>query len=330
MPINKLLTRIIIVLFLIILFTPNIPAVGFDSSSYSITETDDFIVYLDNPLLYDRVSNSLLITRAKLKKLLNDSLRYKPEIFIVGSLAEFEQLVSGRFPDWGAAVAIPSQKMIVLKSPEKFNLNKNLEELLAHEYTHLLVSQKSGIFNPPRWLNEGLAMFVSMEWSWSYNLAMSKSAVFGQFIELKEIDKMNRFNESKAQVAYAESYLAVDFLNMNYSKNIFEKILNQINRGMVVEEAIFNETGMTLKEFKSEFKIYLNQRFNVLSLFMDTILLWLFLAIVVIVGFLLKFKKRRLYYKKWDEEEKLHSTDFEYGDSDNPEQTEDDDEPWRS
>jgi hypothetical protein len=63
---------------------------------------------------------------------------------------------------------------------------------------------------------------------------------------------------------------------------------------------------------------------------MDTIILWLFLAMVVIVAFFLRFKKRRSYYKKWDEEEKLHSTDFDYGDSTRPEQSDEDDEPWRS
>jgi len=41
---------------------------------------------------------------------------------------------------------------------------------------------------------------------------------------------------------------------------------------------------------------------------------------------ILPFEKE--YYKKWEEEEKLHSTDFDYGDPDNPEQT-DDEEPWQ-
>jgi hypothetical protein len=35
-----------------------------------------------------------------------------------------------------------------------------------------------------------------------------------------------------------------------------------------------------------------------------------------------------MYYKKWEEDEKYQSTDFDYGDPDNPEQIDDEDEPW--
>lgn len=328
MLIKLRLTNLLIITFLSVSFFI-IGSISAEIEKPKIKESEYFYYYLDNPGSFQSVNDVLKRTRQKLIELLNDSLRYKPEIYIVGSNAEFEQLVSGQFPDWGAAVAIPAMKKIVIKSPEKFNLNKRLEELLAHEYTHLIVAQKSGFSNPPRWLNEGLAMYVSTEWSWSYNLALSKAAVFGQFIPLGDIENMNRFNQGKAQVAYAQSYLAVEYLKNNYSKDFFEKLLNHVGNGIVIEEAIYNETGLTFQEFNSDFKFYLNQRFNVLSLFMDTIILWLFLAVVVIVGFIMKYKKRRSYYEKWDEQEKYHSTDFDYGDPDHPEQTEDDDESWR-
>ncbi|MCK4461083.1 MAG: LPXTG cell wall anchor domain-containing protein, partial [candidate division Zixibacteria bacterium] len=69
--------------------------------------------------------------------------------------------------------------------------------------------------------------------------------------------------------------------------------------------------------------------FNIATLFMDTMFFWLGLAMIVIIAAFLRYRKRRKYYKQWEEEEKLHSTDFDYGDPDNPEQI-DDDEPWRS
>ena len=63
---------------------------------------------------------------------------------------------------------------------------------------------------------------------------------------------------------------------------------------------------------------------------MDTIYFWLALALIVIIGGAMNFKKRRRYYEQFEEDEKLHSTDFDYGDSDNPEQIDDEDEAWRS
>ncbi|MBU2652748.1 MAG: hypothetical protein KKA81_17610, partial [Bacteroidetes bacterium] len=69
-------------------------------------------------------------------------------------------------------------------------------------------------------------------------------------------------------------------------------------------------------------------RYNLITILADTMWLWLFLAMIVVVGAFMRYRKRREYYKKWEREEKLQSTDFEYGDPDMPEEP-DDDEPWR-
>jgi cytochrome c-type biogenesis protein CcmH/NrfF len=66
-----------------------------------------------------------------------------------------------------------------------------------------------------------------------------------------------------------------------------------------------------------------------MSLFIDTLYLWIILAVVVVIGFILNFMKKRKYYRRWEEEDKLQSKDFDYGDPAKPEETEDDDDkPW--
>ncbi len=292
-------------------------------------EKEHFIYYFDE-LQYIELSDSILnSSRQKMINLLQDSLPYKPSVYVLSNLDEFNSLVSGRFPDWGAGVAIPERKMIVIKSPMRFNLNKSLEQLLAHEYAHLAVSHKSLFNHPPRWFNEGVAMYISEEWGWSNNIAMGKASVFGQFIGLQDIELVNRFNEGKAQVAYAESYLAVRYMLKHYGKNAVKIFLEQINSKKSIDEAMYIATGSTMNEFQNDFESSLHKQFNYASLFMDTIFFWIALAGIVVYAFFLQFKKRREYYKKWEEEEKLHSTDFDYGDSDNPEHIDDDDEAWR-
>ncbi len=96
----------------------------------------------------------------------------------------------------------------------------------------------------------------------------------------------------------------------------------------VLVDALMASTGSNYRDFDEEIRVYLRQRFNLIGLVADTMYFWLALAIIVVIGFILKMRKRRQYYKKWEEEEKLASTDFDYGDPDNPEDA-DDDEPWR-
>ena len=129
-------------------------------------EREYFTYYLDNPRFLETTDSALTYARLRLMDILEDTLTYKPSIYIVGDIKQFNKLIRGRFPDWGAAAAFAERKLIAIKSPDKFNLGKSLEELLVHEYAHLAVSHKTGLHSAPRWLHEGIAMFASMEWSW--------------------------------------------------------------------------------------------------------------------------------------------------------------------
>jgi LPXTG-motif cell wall-anchored protein len=86
--------------------------------------------------------------------------------------------------------------------------------------------------------------------------------------------------------------------------------------------------GSNYADFEQELHVYWRDRFNFLALLMDSMYFWLGLAIILIIGGILAIRRRRSYYRKWEEEEKYASTDFDYGDPDDPEQV-DDDEPWR-
>ncbi len=307
---------------------------GVAASTFSVAalpepvERTHFTFYFDNPRYIDMADSVLERTRRELIGLVQDSLDYKPDIYLVGTLDEFQTLIRGKFPDWGAAAAFPPRHRIVIKSPDKFNVGKPLSMLLAHEYSHLVLAHRTGLFTAPRWFDEGLAQMVSTEWSWSDNLSMSLAAIFHRFIPLAEIEKLNRFSESKAQVAYAESNIAVKYFFDTYGDESVNKFLDEIRSGGSFDEALTVSTGATYSEFETEFQTYWGDRFNLITILADTMWLWLILALIVVLGAFLRYRKRRDYYKKWDRDEKYQSTDFEYGDPDNPE-TPDDDEPWR-
>ena len=287
-----------------------------------------FTYYFDHPHYVTLADSTLQQTRARLQKLLGNDLNFSAEIFLAGDEAVFDSLIGGLFPDWGAAAAIPSRRRIEIKSPDNFPLSRPLQELLSHEYSHLALAHRTGLHEAPRWFEEGLAMVVSMEWSWANNLTMNLAVVTGQFVPLREIDQVNRFAESRAHLAYSESYLAVQYLFDVYRIEGVNIFLDEIARGASVDRALVTSTGSKYAAFESEFRVYLQGRFNLVGLLADTMYFWLFLAIITIIGFILWLRKRRAYHRKWAEEERLASTDFDYGDPDHPEDV-DDDEPWR-
>lgn len=286
--------------------------------------------YFDDQSFLPVAESTVVQARQRLIDILRDSLDYQPDIYLTSDQVRFNQLIGEKFPDWGAAAAIPVRHQIVLKSPKLFGTGRPLGELLAHEYSHLALAHRTGFREPPRWFDEGLAMYISMEWGWSNNLAMSRAAVFRQFIELREIDRVNRFSADKAQVAYSQSYLAVKYFLQQYGHEGVNRFLDEIARGRSTDSALMASTGSNYADFEKEYFEFLSKRYNFTSLLMDTSYFWIALAFLLALGAFLKFRNRRKYYQKWQEEEKFESKDFDYGDSDSPEQIDDDeDEAWR-
>ena len=276
----------------------------------------------------DLVDSAIVQTRYELIKILGDSLHYRPQIYLEDNLADFKNRIGSAVPDWGAAVAIPYKQMIVIKSPANFRLGKSLFELIKHEYTHLALEDRLNHVEPPRWLNEGLAMYIAFEWGWASNIALSQAAVFDMVVPLREIEKINRFPEGRARTAYAQSFMAVKYLLEQYGFDSFNILLDNLKNRASIDEALMAATGSNYDGFEKEYLDYLRTKFNLLTIFIDMSYLWLFLAIVVIVGFFLRSAKKKKRYKEWDEYDKYHSTDFDYGDPDNPEQVDDEDKQW--
>jgi hypothetical protein len=274
------------------------------------------------------IDSAITEARQMLIDILKDSLSYKPKIYIRDNLKDFEKLIGSAFPDWGAAAALPYREMIALKSPAHFRLGKPLRELVRHEYAHLALHHRLRLGYPPRWLDEGVAMYTAFEWGWENNLSMSRAVVFRSLVPLREIEMMNRFSAGKAQTAYAESYLAVKYFLDEYGREAFNVLLDSLRSQRPVDEAFTAAIGGNHNEFEKEFFEYLEGRYNLMTLFGDLYFLWIFLAVVVIAGFIVRYFRKKKYYKKWEEQETYESTDFDYGDPDNPEKIDDEDKPW--
>jgi len=293
-----------------------------------LIEREHFYFIADNTQFLEEVEAALTDARRLTRRLLNDSLSYKPRIYIEDDLHNFKRLIGTAFPDWGAAAALPYRELIAIKSPAHFRLGKSLRELVMHEYGHLALQHRLNHARPPRWLDEGVAMHVSSEWRWGDNLAMSQAVVLGSLVPLRKIEKLNLFPQGQARTAYAQSYMAVRYILDTYGPESFQILLDRLRGRASTDEALMAALGSNYEGFEKEYLSFLKGRFNIMTLIGDLSFLWLFLALVVIIGFILRFRRKRKYYDRWDKEEKYQSTDFDYGDPDNPEQIDDEDKPW--
>ncbi|NMC44683.1 MAG: hypothetical protein GYA46_12260, partial [candidate division Zixibacteria bacterium] len=202
--------------------------------------------------------------------------------------------------------------------------DKPLGELVAHEYGHIILESAVRYQDVPRWLNEGLAMYLSAEWSWDDNLSMARAVIGGGAIPLNDIEYLNRFNAAKAQVAYSESFLAFKYFLDTYGASSLRILLAEIASGRPIDAAMTAAIGADTDAFEREFSRFLQGRYNIVSFLFDSNLFWILLAMVVIVGFIFVRLRRRRRIEQLDDYEALHSTDFDYGETEKP----DEDKPW--
>ena len=123
-------------------------------------------------------------------------------------------------------------------------MNPELQRVLKHELTHsFLNSLASG--RCPVWLNEGLAQLMEPRSSSYYAQQLAPL-----FLQRKEIPlpilehSFTRFSALQAEVAYAESLSAVEFLRDRYGMGEMVRMLQSIGSGVEPEEALKHSTGL--------------------------------------------------------------------------------------
>jgi hypothetical protein len=119
-------------------------------------------------------------------------------------------------------------------------LERNLRHELTHSFVHWLSSGRC-----PTWLNEGLAQLMEPRSS-----AMYAHQLGPMFLDRKAIPfsalqgSFTRFNPLQAEIAYAESLSAVEYLRGRYGMNETVRMLQSMGSGVEPETALANSTGM--------------------------------------------------------------------------------------
>lgn len=266
--------------------------------------------------LAKRTENLLLDAREDAILMLGDEVTGRISVHIVDSRDEFVKMTRGALPDWGIGCAIPSENMIVIISPEAMEYDKPFYEIVRHEWAHIALRHRVGRGYLPRFLDEGFAMHFANQWNTSYSLTLAKSGLTGSWFNLQQIDKVNFFNSSQAQIAYAQSFQAVQYFIEMYRMEAFQILLDELRDGANLDQAMRASIGAGIQTFEVEYNEYLRNNYSWYIIFTDMSIIWIGLALLIVLGFLLKKKKGKDTIKRWEEEEKYQSTDFDYEEGD--------------
>ena len=156
-------------------------------------------------------------------------------------------------------IAICKFNKLMITSPKAVLHGYDWRDTLAHEFVHLVVSQKTQN-SVPIWLHEGLAKYLESRWRGGPGLSISPStlALLGDRVKKDKLIPFERMHPSiallpspeDAATAFAEVFFAVDLLYRQRGSAAVRSLLEQLASGKDDKKAIEAVTGKPFAAFE--------------------------------------------------------------------------------
>jgi tetratricopeptide (TPR) repeat protein len=144
-------------------------------------------------------------------------------------------------------IAICKFNKLMVTSPKAVLRGYDWLDTLAHEYVHLVVSQRSRN-TVPIWMHEGLAKFLESRWRGPYGGAMTPStlALLGSRLKQNTLVPFEKMHPSMALLptaedaatAFAEVFFAMDYLRAEAGDDAFARLLAEMAKGKDDKHAV--------------------------------------------------------------------------------------------
>jgi Peptidase MA superfamily len=126
-----------------------------------------------------------------------------------------------------------------------------VENVVPHELTHLVFDTAVGnpYHFPPRWLNEGLAVYLSVGYGADDRSAVEGAARNGDLIPLDGLAGQFPTSSFKFGLAYSESVSSVDFFVRTHGRDALIQLIRSYADGRTDDEAFTAAIGMDVAAF---------------------------------------------------------------------------------
>jgi len=123
--------------------------------------------------------------------------------------------------------------------------------VIRHELTHLVFN--TAVDNPyhfpPRWLNEGLAVYLSQGYDGADRALVANAARDGTLIPLDALGGDFPTSRDRFFLAYAESASAIDYLIRTYSRDVLVTLIKSYAGGVTDDQALKAALGLDVATF---------------------------------------------------------------------------------
>jgi hypothetical protein len=177
-------------------------------------------------------------------------------LIVVPDGRRLDSLSQGRAPSWGAAVALPGARVILLRADVD-----DIYATLRHELAHLALHQAVRV-RVPLWFDEGYAAWAAGEWDRLGALELNLAVVRGAVPDLRGLDGALRGSATSADAAYALAVSAVIELARRNPTGSIAPLLQRLMAGHDFEASVLETTGLTMSQFERGWQRRVRQRYS--------------------------------------------------------------------
>ena len=187
--------------------------------------------------LFDQANKTLDQIEAEAGVTVEDAVK----IFIYGNFDDLRNAIGVGAQEWTGGQAFTEQGVVVIGvSPGDIDYGL---AATPHELTHLVIHQRTdnAFGDIPRWLDEGLAVYMSgeLDTDWrGYRGEVASHAKGDTLMTLQTLSSSFPADSALAGQAYAQSGSVVEFIIQNYGQEAMAQLLEIFSEGALYDDAL--------------------------------------------------------------------------------------------
>lgn len=265
-----------------------------------ILQGEDITIYFDEPLI--RAAEETVRVYPALKHDLEEIFRwtigFRPTVILFNDSDHFQRTAGSRYI---IAYAVPNKNLVVIDYSKMKTDPFTLEGTLKHELCHLLLHSHIPEGRLPKWLDEGVAQWVSA--GLADIITNQKGSILNQavishrYIPLRALAGGFPSDRGSLILAYEESRHFIEFIIHEYGLNDLLMVLSYLKTGNDIESAVQNSLSISFEELERKWYNGLSGGTAWFMFLANHIyeMVFFLVSLALIYGFIKIFLRKRAY-----------------------------------
>jgi hypothetical protein len=228
----------------------------------------------------------------------------KPEVVLVRNNNDFKRITGYNYI---VALAIPTENLIIIDYSKMGQGPFSFKKTMKHEVCHLMLHHHIPGRQLPKWLDEGIAQWVSdgmMELLINPKRQSLDDAILaGNYLPLSELIYSFPRDRQSLWLAYEESKSMVAYLEKRYGREGVLSLLNYLKAGQDIDTAVYKNFSISMDALEKSWQRQLKNRSRIFTFAATHMYEFLFVlaALLTVAGFIRFLLKKRAYKDGEDE-----------------------------